>query len=546
MVRRMCAAVVATLLAAGLLGSGPARGEQGESAVRRVAAASLAVGVAHTCVVDTAGSVRCWGLGSEGRLGFGGVENVGDNEAAGKAGPVDVGEDVAALAAGGAHTCALLVTGRVRCWGYAADGQLGYGSTTNVGDNETPASAGDVAIFGTATAITAGSAHTCVLLTTGAVRCWGRGQEGQLGYGNTNNIGDNETPYTVGDVAIGGAATAITAGTSHTCALLSSGAVRCWGYGGQGRLGYGNTTTIGDNEAPAVAGDVPLGGRATAISAGGSHTCALLDTGAVRCWGAGFAGQLGRGSTADIGDDEAPAAVGDVAVGALATGITAGNNHTCAVLATDGVRCWGHGTLGRLGYGNTSTIGDDETPASASDVAVGERTAALSAGAVHTCALLTTGAVRCWGDGGGGWLGYGNTDDIGDDEVAGRPGDVPLGGGPTMRVTAETRTALTAAPARDRRAPYRYRLRGAVTPMGAVVDRATCTGEVLVVAKRGDRAVARRTLRLRADCRFAGSLRISARRWGGRATRLSLTASYRGSGNLAPSQAKARVVAGRR
>ena len=135
---------------------------------------------------------------------------------------------------------------------------LGYGNTEDIGDDETPASAGDVNLGGLAVEIAAGGEHTCALLTTGAVRCWGHGARGALGYGNIEDIGDDETPASAGDVYIGGTAVHITAGAGHSCALLATGAVRCWGAGLTGCLGYGNTEDIGDDETPASAGDVPV------------------------------------------------------------------------------------------------------------------------------------------------------------------------------------------------------------------------------------------------------------------------------------------------
>lgn len=106
----------------------------------------------------------------------------------------------------------------------------------------------------------------------------------------------------------------IAAGYEHTCALLDTGAVRCWGEGGFGRLGYGRVAVIGDDETPASAGDVDIGGTAIHIAAGYAHTCAVLDTYAIRCWGHGYDGQLGYGNTATIGDNEFPASADDVNV----------------------------------------------------------------------------------------------------------------------------------------------------------------------------------------------------------------------------------------
>lgn len=401
-------------------------GCEADCSLSPTAAIQIAAGGAHTCALLDTGAVRCWGDGSFGQLGYGNSEIIGDDETPASAGNVDVGGTVTQIASGALHTCALLDTGAVRCWGRGFFGQLGYGNTENIGDDETPASVGDVDLGGTAVQIAAGVNHTCALLDTGNVRCWGNGVA--LGYGNFETIGDDEVPASAGDVNVGGIVEKITAGDHHTCALLDTGAVRCWGSGFFGQLGYGNTRTVGVSEDPASAGDVDLGGSAKEISAGQFHTCAVLDTGAVRCWGLGDLGQLGYGNTEIIGDDEVPASAGDVNVGGTVVQISANENHTCALLDTGNVRCWGSSSFGQLGYGNTETIGDDEVPASAGDVNVGGRVTAISAGANHTCALLDTGSIRCWGQGGFGELGYGNTENIGDDEVPASVGDVNVGG----------------------------------------------------------------------------------------------------------------------
>ena len=97
--------------------------------------------------------------------------------------------------------------------------------------------------------------NTCALLDSGGVRCWGGGI---LGYGNMDNIGDDELPYTAGDIDIGGDVVQISADGTSTCVLLDTGRIRCWGGGSDGALGYGNTEHIGDDETPASAGDVPI------------------------------------------------------------------------------------------------------------------------------------------------------------------------------------------------------------------------------------------------------------------------------------------------
>jgi len=110
--------------------------------------------------------------------------------------------------------------------------------------------------------------HSCALLSNGEARCFGSASYGVLGYGNGMRIGDDETPKSAGSVPIGAPAAALTGGQDHTCALTTNGSVRCWGYGGFGALGYGNTAWIGDDEPASAVGDVSIGGRASAVVAG--------------------------------------------------------------------------------------------------------------------------------------------------------------------------------------------------------------------------------------------------------------------------------------
>lgn len=253
------------------------------------------------------------------------------------------------------------------------------------------------------------------------MRCWGDGSWNQLGYGDSEHIGDDETPASTGNVVVGGPVRQIAMGSTHSCALMESGGVRCWGSGQTGALGYENLDIVGDDETPASAGDVSLGEGAKQLDAGAGITCALLESGSVRCWGGGAAGALGLGTTNDVGDDEVPSAVPTVNVGGPASQLAVGVGHACALLTTGNVRCWGSNSSGQLGYGNTNNIGDNETPASAGSVIQ------LSAGGFHTCALLDTGSVRCWGLNNSGQLGYGNTNDIGDNETPATAGDVNVG-----------------------------------------------------------------------------------------------------------------------
>ncbi len=485
-------------------------------------AGGLDAGANHSCAVLAGGQVRCWGFGGDGRLGYGNTATVGDDETPASVGPLELGagRTATAISAGDAHTCAILEDGSVRCWGFGANGRLGYGNTSNVGDTPatTPGKVGAVNLGGhKATAISAGGAHTCAILEDGSVRCWGFGRNGQLGYGNLSSVGDTPatTPDKVGAVPLGGIkATAISAGSLHTCAILEDGTVRCWGVGVNGQLGYGKTSSVGDTPAttPDKVGAVPLGGiKATAVSAGSSHSCVILDDASVRCWGFGFSGQLGYGNTNNAGDTPAttPDKLGPVDLGGhTATAITAGSVHTCAVLEDRTVRCWGNGADGRLGYGNTSNAGN--TPATTPgklgpvDLGAGRTATAVSAGDKPTCARLDDNTVRCWGNNTNGQLGYCNTINVGDHQTPGSAGPVNLQAGdggmgcpspPTPTPPSGRPATLPAGPAAT----------GVNDPLAAQARRARGLHGCLVVvashAKREQRLARRGSPRRRANAK---------------------------------------------
>lgn len=379
----------------------------------------------HTCVRTRTGALRCWGRSVTAELGYGDADLIGTNVLPAAAGVVALDGSVVQVSAGQGSTCAVLDGGALRCWGEGLAGKLGYGVAEVLGDDESPASAGDVPVGAAVVQVSTGYFHTCAVVAGGGVRCWGPGRDALLGYTETSLcplgpcarqpaccIGDDESAGALGDVPIGGPVLQVAVGTHHTCALLDDGGVRCWGSAEYGRLGYGNSPgcqviggcasapgacCIGDDELLADAGDVDVGGRVVQLDTGSYGTCAVLESGGVRCWGRGE--RLGYGSTNDVGDDETPSSVGDVDVGEPVAEIFVGDQHTCALLRTGNVRCWGSGFSGALGYGSPDDIGDDETPASVGDVPIGEPVVDLAVGALHTCAVLESGALRCWGHG---------------------------------------------------------------------------------------------------------------------------------------------------
>ena len=332
------------------------------------------------------------------------------------------------VSAGAIHTCAVTPSENLRCWGGNNDGQLGYGHTDRIGDDETPANEGDVPVGGLVTQVSTGGqftsfvestvAHTCALMKTGKVRCWGNNNSGQLGHGNTTNIGDIQTPESAGDVplllGLGESVTQVCVGGRHSCALLTNDDVLCWGGNQFGQLGNGNTDNIGDDELPSVTASV--GGDVSQISCGENHTCALLTNGKVRCWGQGSNGKLGYADVSNIGDTEPPSSVGDIDIGGEAIQVAAGADHTCVILTNGDVRCWGRGFYGALGYGNQVTVGDDESPSSAGPVSLPGSASFISAGKERTCVVLQDASTFCWGIRTFP-IGYGNDETIGDDET---------------------------------------------------------------------------------------------------------------------------------
>ncbi|MEZ5380207.1 MAG: S-layer homology domain-containing protein [Microthrixaceae bacterium] len=236
-----------------------------------------------------------------------------------------------------------------------------------------------------------GGYHTCAVTSTGAVRCWGQnqysldGNDGRLGDGTLAN-----SSVPVGVVGISGASK-VSAGTTFSCAV-DGGAVRCWGPNVSG--GLGNGTTDNSSMPVAVSGIT----NAKDVDVGGDHACALIDDGTIRCWGSNFYGQLGNGSTTD---SSVPVTVSGVS-GAKA--ITAQSRGGCALLADETVKCWGRNHFGQLGDGTTT---DRSTPVSVADLT---GVVSIAGGKYFACAA-TSSDVQCWGQNNTGQLGDGTTTD---------------------------------------------------------------------------------------------------------------------------------------
>ena len=174
-----------------------------------------------------------------------------------------------AIAAGGDHTCALTSAGGVKCWGLGGDGELGDGTGH---DRRYPVDVSGLASG--VTAIAAGGGDTCALTSTGGVKCWGSNDSGQLGDGTRT---DRLTPVGVSGLTSG--VTAIAVGNDVICALTSGGGVKCWGYNRRGEVGDGTRT---ERHTPVDVSGLSSG--VTAITVDDGHVCALTSAGAVMCW----------------------------------------------------------------------------------------------------------------------------------------------------------------------------------------------------------------------------------------------------------------------
>ncbi|MEM9454087.1 MAG: DUF4215 domain-containing protein [Myxococcota bacterium] len=387
--------------------------------------AMVSTGDATTCAVTLAGNVKCWGRGDQGQLGQASTIDIGDDEIPAAVSFVELGARAQHVTTSGTQAFAVLADGSVRAWGHNAGFELGLTHTHTVGDDETPIDAVPT-LVDRAEELAVGDGFSCALLAAGQIECWGRGDEGQLGHGNPSGLGMGTPSAGSVLVELAEPAQQVTVGAAHACALLPDGSVHCWGHNDVGQLGYGHTSNIGDNEPAATGGEVSLGGVVTKIVAGASHTCALLESGVVRCWGYNDVGQLGYGHTSNIGDDEVPTTQAPVALGGEAVDLIAAGQHSCALLNTGALYCWGGNADGRLGYGHGHDIGDDETPASVAPLDFGGAgVVSIFGGALsqHTCALLDTGALRCWGVDDRGQLGLGMSTSEG--ELAAGPGSVP-------------------------------------------------------------------------------------------------------------------------
>lgn len=400
-------------------------------------ATQVATGFFHSCAVTVGGRVRCWGSGGSGRLGRGSTASSPVPGEVVKPGAVTL-TDAIQVATGTQHSCALIVTGSVKCWGAASRGQIGRGTTSDSWTAIDVVLAPGGPVLGDITQIAAGSNHTCGLRNDGTVACWGANGSGRLGDGTTT---DRPSPVDVLVAPAGpslSGVTAIAAGSDHTCALMADTTVRCWGAGGSGQLG--------DGLGAASTSPVTVSGlsHVTHLAVGTQFSCAIRADTTVACWGANGSGRLGDGTTSTR---TTPVDVVTTLGGASLSGvvqISTGASHACARLIGGGVVCWGESGSGRLGDGATT---DRPTPVSVTDITTATVSAAtdVAAGGSHGCVVRADRVPMCWGRDSGGQLGDGvqSPDRSWAETVTGFAANTGWPATVTVTVTDGSRTAAT-------------------------------------------------------------------------------------------------------
>ncbi|MGE0464785.1 MAG: RCC1 domain-containing protein [Vicinamibacterales bacterium] len=363
---------------------------------RATAAHRVVLGPSHGFLLEPGGTLQAWQLRPGDKDTAIDALGLGDNRplAPYTIAPVPGLTNVVKAAAGSACSFAVLGDGRLLSWGLnAGDGLLG---TTPLSVVETLASWGPnsnrpvplVTRFD-AVDVSAGGSHVLALSRDGAVYAWGRGDKGQLGIGALPVIRfktrtPSAMPYVPFPVRLPGLAdvAGISAGSTHSLAVLKDGTVRAWGENRWGQLGDGTTT---NRDAPVT---VPGVANAVAVAAGGNgFSAALLADGSVMTWGNRSNGALGRTPAPDARPDPTPARVPGVQ-GVRA--IAAGHAHVLALTEAGTVLSWGDESFGQLGRGPRAQY----APAVITSQKGVRSIAAFGSTSV---AVLDTGRIMTWG-----------------------------------------------------------------------------------------------------------------------------------------------------
>ncbi|MCP4523651.1 MAG: prepilin-type N-terminal cleavage/methylation domain-containing protein [Candidatus Gracilibacteria bacterium] len=341
----------------------------------------IVLGHGHYFIQNTNNKYSASGNNSLGKLGFGALSNDYENipiplETLTFGSSVSLQQETGSfprIYTGKNHACALAADGSVSCWGENSSGQLGNGTTTST---DTPVLVTD--LLGPVVSLGLHSDHSCAVINDGSIQCWGSNGSGRLGNGTNSS---SNTPVTVLNIEN---AHSVSIGSNFSCALTTDAEVKCWGSGGSGKLGRGS------NASSNIPVDVIGLDGVQQIVTGDSHSCALMINHMVSCWGAGGSTTYRKLGHSNLLDKNQPWLVSELM---NVKQISSMGSHTCAVLIDGGVKCWGYNNHGQKGNGNISTVGY------ATDVVglTGINIEKVDVGSVHTCAYSDTGDIYCWG-----------------------------------------------------------------------------------------------------------------------------------------------------
>lgn len=387
----------------------------------------VAAGEQYSCALTASGKVYCWGLNRDGQLGVDSQQNV--------YAPKEIVGDIRfkSISAGKYHTCGISTAFDAYCWGNSRLGKLGSSEAGDDGHVLKPILVESESLY---SEVSTGEEHSCGITTEGKIHCWGQGSYGQLGSGNQ---GSNlpipiDYPQEFRHLSLG---------AHHSCARTMANDLVCWGRGNDGQNGNSSK-----KDSPAPQSIALKKGAFASIDLGYEHGCAINDEGGAYCWGSGKFGRRADGrslattswptkvrfsnSVTEItvswgggcflAADALVYCWGDNTYGANGstehtktnaipkvverlvdvTQISRGNAHTCALTGKKVGYCWGLGNSGQRGDGSYELIKDSPEPIKNLDNII-----TLSAGGEHTCAIETSGAMYCWGEGIRGELGTG-------------------------------------------------------------------------------------------------------------------------------------------
>lgn len=280
------------------------------------------------------------------------------------------------------HSCAVMQDSSVMCWGNNAYYQLGDGTKVN---RTAPV---PVKNLTGVVDVSLGTDFSCALTDSGEVYCWGRNTYSALGEsGGANGA--------VVKARINTPVKNIALGANHGCALTTGNEVYCWGRNSDGQAGQ----TISVNTQNVLPAKISVTG-VRQISAANNHSCLINSAGAAQCWGYSMNGETGQTSTASR---SSPTTVVNLSSGV--SRISSGGLFNCAVLETGGVKCWGYNQYGELGIGTQST--KELANVYVSGISSGAEN--VSSGQYYSCAEMTGGSLKCWGNGGTGVFATGST-----------------------------------------------------------------------------------------------------------------------------------------